>query len=1473
MRYIFGLALVMGCSDKNVRTFNDNPEVSITSHQNGDVVNEGYVIEFRAALTDSNHDTNELEAAWYVNGNEVCPFLPPDGNGDSTCATTLSEPETGVRVEVRDPQNAVGKDVISLTVTQTDPPVAEIIGPDSDDILYSDLLITFEGLVSDAEDNPEDLSVAWESNLDGVLDLEGAPDQNGVLTAFGQLSEGQHGLTLTVTDLTGKIGTDSVTVTVGPPNTAPNCAIQSPSDQSVFLLGDTVTFTAESSDVDIPADLLSVRWVSDKDGEIGNSTPNSDGTITFPYAQLSANTHVISMTVQDELEATCTDSVVLTIGTPPTVTISSPTGGQRFNDGDGITFTAEVSDAEDPETDLILSWESSIDGVFSTNGADSNGLSTFNDTTRTVGNHTLTLSVTDSAGLEATAVETFIVNGIPSAPFVNIAPVPANTNDSLTATASGSIDVENDPITYSIEWFQNGNPTTFTGSVLPDSATLKGETWTARATPNDGYVDGPFGEGSITIQNSPPTISGLSISPSIGITNTTTLVCSATVTDADVSDTPSESYSWSINGNPAGTGTSITLDNSLATPGDTITCQLSVDDLDGGVTTDSTSVTVDNTAPVVNDVTITPDSGVTPTETVTCVVTCSDADGDPTTDTFVWTNDSTGQQIGTSASLMLDNSMVSSGDTLTCTATVTDPHGAFAVGSDSIVIVNPPTVNITAPLTGSVINEGDSIQFEALVSDPEDLATDLVLLWESDIDGILDTNSADSTGLASFSNSSLSLGTHTIGLTATDSDGLNSSDGISLTINGLPTAPTVSITPDPSYTTDALTANASGSTDPENQSISYNYAWELNGVPTSYTSQTVPSSATNKGDVWTVRVTPNDGYGDGPSGAASITIQNSPPVISSVTITPSSGVTTSTALTCSETSSDADNDSLTIVFEWDIDGASAGTGSTLTLTPSIASPNSVVTCTVTAEDGTDSSTDSASVNVDNSPPIVNTVTLTPDPAYTDDTMVATASGSDSDNQTVALTYEWLVNGTPIQNGGSNTLDGTLFVKGDSVSVSVTPNDGIDDGLPVSAGPITIQNSSPSQPSLQIIPSAPVEGVDDLICDITLASVDADLDVVTYTFTWTQNGSPYTSATTTTFAGDTVQASATGPNDLWECTVVPNDGSIDGPFDSVSVTIEPIFDGTATSTSVDTLPEPAVDLLTMFDPAEERILVYGGESYYQLLNTLYSYDIAGQSWTAITPLGVAPLPLKGHSGVYDEGINRWVFFGGQSYYQLSGDTIALDATTSAETWETWTPVADAPEPRVGHATAHDELGGFMYLVGGEGYYDLYNDVWALDLTVTSAADWIELSPTGSIPAMVGATASYEPTYNNLYVIGGQEYYQLSDSIYCLDINTLSWTTATVTGDSIPPMLDAASTWSNYLGGILVQGGQGYYQLYDQMYFLAPMGNCSLEVTEVLINGDPVPPMRSASFVMDTVNGMPYLLGGQGYYELYDTVIGF
>ena len=191
-----------------------------------------------------------------------------------------------------------------------------------------------------------------------------------------------------------------------------------------------------------------------------------------------------------------------------------------------------MSDAEDAANTLSLSWNSSLDGIFSTQNADSSGTILFTHSSLQNGNHTITVEVIDSNNMSATAQLTLNINGLPSAPSITLSPDPAYTDSTLTALASGSTDPEGSIVTYTYEWLLNGSSSGQSSTSIDTTLTEKGQVWTAIATPNDGTANGSPSQASITIQNSPPQSAGISISPTAAY-NDSTVSCSASATDAD----------------------------------------------------------------------------------------------------------------------------------------------------------------------------------------------------------------------------------------------------------------------------------------------------------------------------------------------------------------------------------------------------------------------------------------------------------------------------------------------------------------------------------------------------------------------------------------------------------------------------------------------------------------------------------------------------------------------------------------------------------------------------------------------------------------------------------------------------------------------------------------------------------------------------------------------------------------------------
>jgi len=274
--------------------------------------------------------------------------------------------------------------------------------------------------------------------------------------------------------------------------------------------------------------------------------------------------------------------------------------------------------------------------------------------------------------------------------------------------------------------------------------------------------------------------------------------------------------------------------------------------------------------------------------------------------------------------------------------------------------------------------------------------------------------------------------------------------------NNPPVMTSVTITPNPAYKTTAnLTANPVA-TDADGDPVTFTYQWKKGGVNISgQTSSTLANTNYVKSDVITVTVTPNDGKTNGTAmTSAGLTIANSVPVMSTVTITPSPAYKTTANLTANVTATDADSDTITYSYQWKKGGVniSGQTSSTLANTNYVKSD--VITVTVTPNDGTTSGTamTSAGLTIANSLPTQPTVSITT-PAYDSTNLVCTPTGSsDADGDTISFSYAWYKN-TVLQAGlTTNTVNASNTTVGDSWRCVATPNDGTTNGT---AGEATV----------------------------------------------------------------------------------------------------------------------------------------------------------------------------------------------------------------------------------------------------------------------------------------------------------------------------------------------------------------------------------------------------------------------------------
>ena len=450
-------------------------------------------VELEGLVSDEEDAADTLTVVWSTEAEEELSMTPPDSSGTTRASGFLSEGTHTVTLMVADSAGNYTSDTLDVQVGPLNPAHAPDVTITSPEVMvgerrfyYGDETIEIEAIVTDDEDAGETLSITWDSDTDGEL-LTTTPDSDGTATLTAHLSEGLHTVTLTATDSDGQIGSDAINIEVGSDNTSPSCSLLTPEDGATGLLGDLVVFGGTVSDPDIPVDTLTVEW---KDGDVsmGSSVPTSAGNVSLAISDLELGAHVVSMTVLDEMGATCTDQVIYIVeapNTPPTVTVVSPSTGDVLAAGDPVLFDATVSDAEDDPSDLSISWTSDIDGVLSTAPADSSGYSRFTDTGLSVGSHAITLTVTDSEGAYTTAV---MVIEIEEALVVNTPPV-----ITLVSPEDGATVLASEPVVFSAVIND--------GEDAPSALTI---TWTSSI---DGVLTGATPDALGTVSFTEPVLS------------------------------------------------------------------------------------------------------------------------------------------------------------------------------------------------------------------------------------------------------------------------------------------------------------------------------------------------------------------------------------------------------------------------------------------------------------------------------------------------------------------------------------------------------------------------------------------------------------------------------------------------------------------------------------------------------------------------------------------------------------------------------------------------------------------------------------------------------------------------------------------------------------------------------------------------------------------------------------------------------
>ena len=285
---------------------------------------------------------------------------------------------------------------------------------------------------------------------------------------------------------------------------------------------------------------------------------------------------------------------------------------------------------------------------------------------------------------------------------------------------------------------------------------------------------------------------------------------------------------------------------------------------------------------------------------------------------------------------------------------------------------------------------------------------------------------------------------------------------------------------------------------------------------------TLSAATAMPGETIECTVDVDDGAGGSASLSSSVILGNRAPDQPVLAISPNPATSLDTLECVLSSATDPDGDSVTPTYAWYVNSIVDPAETASTYGGSLSSGDTVA-CTVITSDGSLSSPmGSATLTLTNTPPVIDSLVLSPDPVRTDDALTATVVASDAEGDAITLDYTWSVNGAAVQSGANNSLDSSNYVRGNIVSVTVTPSDANATG-PAAMDGLTVANTAPTAPTVALSPASPVEGIDDLVCSAS-GSSDADGDSVSYSYSWTVDGLAHNSNSSTvaavnTFAGE------------------------------------------------------------------------------------------------------------------------------------------------------------------------------------------------------------------------------------------------------------------------------------------------------------------------------------------------------------------
>jgi hypothetical protein len=298
-------------------------------------------------------------------------------------------------------------------------------------------------------------------------------------------------------------------------------------------------------------------------------------------------------------------------------------------------------------------------------------------------------------------------------------------------------------------------------------------------------------------------------------------------------------------------------------------------------------------------------------------------------------------------------------------------------------------------------------------------------------------------------------------------------------------------------------------------------------------------------------------------------------------------------------------------------------------------------------------------------------------------------------------------------------------------------------------------------------------------------------------------------------------------------------------------------------SSDDRPSPRFGHRMVYDPVNERVLLFGGavfEDRYTFFDDLWSYDYSTNTWTQIED-GSEPRGRFNFMMVYLPVHHQLFLFGGYSANDRLSDTWIYDITDNR--WFQPPPEIRpeiSPSPRSDAAIAYDPKNDVVILHDGYCRDDSHpQDTWVFDFDSIS---WTQMSPEDSPLPQYGHHMIYDTRNRMLVMYGGHwsipgtSRHGYSDGVWTYDYQSDTWTKVDP-ATSLPRRYWHTLAYDEDRGAMVVFGGSGERDAVLDDTWLYDLSTNTWE----RLNTDERPPEReNSALVYDPVHGKFILFGG-------------